>query len=383
MRTRTLAVALGLTMVSRSVWALREFRAEYGARADGARAERMRNSPQFRDGAFRNVAPPVERTGASYREVIGEMLFGDKKNQRYPTGPIPLFTPSAAEPAATGLHITWYGHASVLVEIDGARVLCDPVWSERVSPLQFAGPRRLHEPPVQLESLPEIDAILISHDHYDHLDMATVRTLVRTQTAPFLVPLGIGAHLERWKVPADRIIELDWDEYADVAGLRLTATAAQHFSGRTLTRNDTLWTSWVVAGSTHRVFYSGDSGYFDGYAKIGEQHGPFDAALIQIGAYDPAWPDIHMTPEEGVATHLDLRAELLIPVHWGTFNLAMHPWTEPADRVWSEARAHDVKLAIPRPGERVDVDDPPSVDGWWQALGAGAQSQPSVPGQLR
>jgi L-ascorbate metabolism protein UlaG (beta-lactamase superfamily) len=383
MRKRTLAVALGLTVVDTSVRALREVRAEYGAKAAGARAERMRNSPQFSDGAFRNAAPPVERTGASYREVIREMLFGDKKNQRYPAGPIPMLTPATAEQTAAGLHITWYGHASVLVEIDGARVLCDPVWSERVSPLRFAGPRRLHEPPVPLESLPKIDAIVISHDHYDHLDMATVRTLVRTQTAPFLVPLGIGAHLERWQVPADRIIELDWDEHADVAGLRLTATPAQHFSGRTLTRNDTLWTSWVIAGPAHRVFYSGDSGYFDGYAKIGERHGPFDAALIQIGAYDPAWPDIHMTPEEGVATHLDLRAELLIPVHWGTFNLAMHPWTEPADRVWNEAKAHGVEIAIPRPGERVDVGDPPPVDGWWQALAVGPQSQPSEPGQLR
>ncbi|HEV7977819.1 MBL fold metallo-hydrolase [Amycolatopsis sp.] len=383
MRTRALAAALGLTVINGSVLALREVRAEYGARAKGVRAERMRNSPQFRDGAFRNVAPPVERTGASYREVIREMLFGDKKNQRYPTGPIPMVTRSPAEPATTGLHLTWYGHASVLVEIDGARVLFDPVWSERVSPLQFAGPHRLHEPPVALESLPKLDAILISHDHYDHLDMATVQTLARTQAAPFLVPLGIGAHLERWKVPADRIIELDWDEHAEVAGLRLTATPAQHFSGRTLTRNDTLWTSWVVAGPAHRVYYSGDSGYFDGYAKIGEEHGPFDAALIQIGAYDPAWPDIHMTPEEGVATHLDLRAELLVPVHWGTFNLAMHPWTEPADRVWDEAKAHDVKLAVPRPGERIDVDNPPTVDGWWQALGVAPQSQPSGPGQLR
>ena len=369
MRTTTLAVALGLAATGRAAWALRGVHAEFGARASGARAERMRNSPQFRDGAFHNAAPPVERSGLSYRDVFREMLFGETKKLRHPSGPIPVITPETAEPAVAGLHITWYGHASALIEIDGARVLCDPVWSERASPAQFTGPRRLHAPPMALESLPKVDAILISHDHYDHLDMATVRALVRTQTAPFLVPLGVGAHLERWRVPAGRIIELDWDEYADVAGLRLTASAAQHFSGRTLTRNDTLWTSWVIAGHSRRVFYSGDSGYFDGYATIGEQHGPFDAALIQIGAYDPAWPDIHMTPEEGVAAHLDLQAKLLMPVHWGTFNLAMHPWTEPADRLWLEAKAHDVSLAIPRPGERVDVDDPPSVDGWWQALG--------------
>jgi L-ascorbate metabolism protein UlaG (beta-lactamase superfamily) len=368
MRKRTLAAALGLAVLGRSAWALRGVRAELGAKASGARADRMHRSPQFSGGSFRNVAPPVDRSG-SYGDVFREMFFGETRKLRHPAGPIPLITGQPAETAASGLRITWYGHASTLIEIDGVRVLCDPVWSERVSPAQFTGPKRLHSPPIPLESLPRIDAIVISHDHYDHLDMATVVELAQSQTAPFLVPLGIGAHLERWNVPVERIIELDWNEHAEVAGLRLTATPAQHFSGRTLTRNDTLWASWVVAGPHHRVFYSGDSGYFDGYATIGEEHGPFDAALIQIGAYDPSWPDIHMTPEEGVATHLDLRAKLLIPVHWGTFNLALHPWTEPADRVWREAKAHDVSLAIPRPGERVDVANPPSVDGWWQALG--------------
>jgi L-ascorbate metabolism protein UlaG (beta-lactamase superfamily) len=297
------------------------------------------------------------------------MLFGETKKLRHPSGAIPLITSDTGEPAPAELHITWYGHASALIEIDGARVLCDPMWSERASPARFAGPRRLHAAPVAVKSLPKVNAIVISHDHYDHLDLATVRTLLQTQDAPFLVPLGVGAHLERWRVPTERIIELDWDEHAEIAGLRLTATAAQHFSGRTLARDDTLWTSWVVAGPTRRIFFTGDSGYFDGYAAIGEQHGPFDAALIQIGAYDPAWPDIHMTPEEGVAAHLDLQARLLIPVHWATFNLAVHPWTEPADRLWREAKAHDVTVAIPRPGERVNADDPPSVDGWWQALG--------------
>jgi L-ascorbate metabolism protein UlaG (beta-lactamase superfamily) len=367
MSKKKFAVALGLA-VAGAAWALRDVPAELGRRATGDRAERMRNSPQYADGVFHNAAPPVLLAeGVGYGGLLREMLFGENRRLRRPAGPIPLVTPPDA--ASTGLHVTWYGHASALIEIDGARVLCDPVWSERVSPAQFAGPRRLHEPPVALGSLPPVDAIVISHDHYDHLDRATVIDLVRTQTAPFLVPLGIGAHLERWNVPAARIIELDWGEHADVAGLRLTASPAQHFSGRTLTRNDTLWTSWVVTGPTRRVFYSGDSGYFDGYAAIGAEHGPFDAALIQIGAYDPAWPDIHMTPEQGVATALDLRAKLLVPVHWATFNLALHPWTEPADRVWREAKAHDVALAVPRPGERVDVDDPPAVDGWWQTLG--------------
>jgi L-ascorbate metabolism protein UlaG (beta-lactamase superfamily) len=226
----------------------------------------------------------------------------------------------------------------------------------------------LHPVPLPLHDLPKVDAIVISHDHYDHLDMPTVRTLVRTQTAPFLVPLGVGAHLERWRVPPGRIIELDWEQSAEVAGVQLTATAAQHFSGRGFARDGTLWASWVITGLTRRVFYTGDSGYFDGYADIGAKHGPFDVSLVQIGAYDALWPDIHMTPEEGVATHLDLNAGLLIPVHWATFNLALHSWTDPVDRLWREAKAQGVSLAVPKPGERVDIDDPPIVDGWWQAL---------------
>jgi L-ascorbate metabolism protein UlaG (beta-lactamase superfamily) len=216
--------------------------------------------------------------------------------------------------------------------------------------------------------LPPLDAVLISHDHYDHLDYATVRELTARQKAPFVVPLGVGAHLDRWRVPGDRIVELDWDESVDLGGLRLTCTAAQHFSGRSLRRDYTLWSSWVIAGENRRVFYTGDSGYFDGYTGIGTAHGPFDATLVQIGAYDRRWPDIHMTPEEGVAAHLDVRGGLLVPVHWATFVLAFHPWSEPVDRVWREAKARGVSLAVPRPGQRVDVDDAPPVDGWWQAL---------------
>jgi L-ascorbate metabolism protein UlaG (beta-lactamase superfamily) len=186
--------------------------------------------------------------------------------------------------------------------------------------------------------------------------------------APFLVPLGVGAHLERWKVPADRIIELDWNEQVTVGNLQFVATEARHFSGRSLRRNDTLWGSWVITGKERRVFYTGDTGYFPGFAEIGSQHGPFDLTLIQIGAYSPYWPDIHMTPEEAVTTHLDVRGGLLLPVHWATFNLALHSWGEPVDRIWRETKQHGVTLAVPKPGERVKADDPAEVDGWWQAL---------------
>jgi L-ascorbate metabolism protein UlaG (beta-lactamase superfamily) len=351
----------------KTVAALRDLPAAFGAKATGARAERVRSSPQFDGKVFRNAAPRHPMTAASMRTIFREMFFGEHRELRKPAGAVPLVAAAPVE-SADGLHLTWYGHASTLVELDGARVLLDPVWSDRVSPAAFAGPRRLHEPPVPLSALGRIDAVVISHDHYDHLDLATVRTLVASSEAPFLVPLGVGAHLERWHVPAGRIIELDWHEEATVAGVRFVATPAQHFSGRGITNDDTLWTSWALLGPEHRVFYTGDTGYFDGFAAIGAELGPFDAALIQIGAYAPLWPDIHMTPEEGVAAGLDVRAKLLVPVHWATFQLAMHPWGEPADRVWSEAKEADLPLAIPRPGERIDATEPPEVDGWWQSL---------------
>jgi L-ascorbate metabolism protein UlaG (beta-lactamase superfamily) len=355
--------AVGAGLVALAAWQFRNLPAAFGGRPDRAVLSR---SPQFRDGVFRNSAPTTTMSTATLGDTVREMLFGGQR--RTPTGPVPLLTPPAA-PTETGLHLTWYGHASALVEIEGRRVLFDPVWSDRASPSELVGPRRLHRPPVPLAGLPRVDAVVISHDHYDHLDLASVRALVETQPAPFLVPLGVAAHLRRWHVPEDRIIELDWAQSAEVAGLRFTATAAQHFSGRLFRRDGTLWASWVVAGAGRKVFYTGDSGYFPGYAEIGAEHGPFDLALVQIGAYSAGWPDIHMTPEQGVATALDVGARLAVPVHWATFNLAPHAWVEPADRLWREAKARGLTIAVPRPGERIDVDAPPAVDGWWTTLG--------------
>ncbi|GGM45823.1 Zn-dependent hydrolase [Micromonospora sonchi] len=350
------------------VWAARDIPAALGGRLAGARAERAARSPQFRGDAFHNRAATRTMAPAPDRNLLRELIFG--KQKRRPSVAVPLVRPTRAPEVdpARELNIVWYGHASVLVEIEGRRVLLDPVWSERCSPSATIGPRRLHEPPVRLDELPRLDAILISHDHYDHLDMATVRELTARQSAPFLVPLGVGAHLDRWGVPADRIVELDWSQTHRVADLEITCAVAQHFSGRGLRRNGTLWNSWVVAGHQRRVYYTGDSGYFEGYAEIGAAHGPFDVTLMQIGAYDRAWPGIHMFPEEAVTAHLDLRGGLFLPVHWATFNLALHDWSEPVDRLWAEAKARDVRLAVPRPGERVVVDDPPPVDGWWQSI---------------
>jgi L-ascorbate metabolism protein UlaG (beta-lactamase superfamily) len=315
---------------------------------------------------FENITPATLLPPGSGPKIFRELLFGGQK--RKPSGPVPIVTPTSWELAPDTLRAIWFGHASTLVEIEGHRILLDPVWSLRCSPVQFTGPKRLHPMPVTLDELPPLDAILISHDHYDHLDMGTVRRLAKTQKAPFLVPLGVAAHLERWGVPRSRIVEMRWNEEHKIGGLRLVLTEARHFSGRAFQRNDTLWGSWVIAGARRRAFYTGDTGYMPGFAEIGSQHGPFDLTLIQIGAYSPYWPDIHMTPQEAVATHLDVQGGLLLPVHWATFNLALHAWSEPVDLIWREAKQNDVKLAVPRPGERIRTDDPAEVDGWWQAL---------------
>jgi L-ascorbate metabolism protein UlaG (beta-lactamase superfamily) len=363
-RWRT-GAALALGLGAAAYWAVREVPAAMGAKPAGERAARVRRSPQFAAGKFRNTVPASQVTVAGAPRLLAAAL-ADRERRR-PSAPIPVVTPDPADDPG-GLHLTWYGHSTAMVEIEGHRVLLDPVWSDRCSPSRLAGPKRLHEPPVALNALPPLDAVVISHDHYDHLDMDSIRALTDLQAMPFLVPLGVGAHLERWGVPAHRIVELDWTESAPVGELTLTATPARHFSGRGFDRDGTLWASWVIAGPSRKVFYSGDTGYFPGFAAIGAQHGPFDATLVQVGAYNDAWPDIHMTPEDGVATHVDVRGGLLVPVHWGTFTLAMHDWAEPVDRVWREAKARDVRLAVPRPGERVDVDAPPPVDGWWQAV---------------
>jgi L-ascorbate metabolism protein UlaG (beta-lactamase superfamily) len=371
--SRSLFTALAVTGVAASLaWAARDIPAALGGRPTGARLERMRQSPRYRDGAFQNVVPVSITAPGSVpggRGMVGEMLLG--RQRRRPSRPVPIVTPSAAElaaPASTGLRATWLGHATALVEIEGRRVLFDPVWSDRCSPSSLVGPRRIHPVPLELAALPTIDAVVISHDHYDHLDEASIRALVRLQEAPFLVPLGVGAHLERWGVPIERIVELDWDETATIAGLGFTATAARHFSGRLRSDNGTLWASWVLAGTDRKVFYTGDSGYFEGYTSIGAAHGPFDLTLIQIGAYAPYWPDIHMTPEEGVAAHVAVNGGLLVPVHWGTFNLALHDWSEPVERLAKEAAETGIRYAIPRPGEAIDVDAPPAPDAWWRTV---------------
>ncbi|QDY79982.1 MBL fold metallo-hydrolase [Streptomyces qinzhouensis] len=357
---------------------LRALRAEaFGADPSGERLERILRSPNFEDGSFRNpVGARTRPSGASMVEFAKIYFHKEARSRRSPAGRIPVHPTTAtdlAKPPVTGLRLTWMGHSSVLAEIDGRRVLFDPVWGERCSPYSFAGPKRLHPVPLPLAALGPVDAVVISHDHYDHLDLPTIKALASSDTV-FAIPLGVGAHLERWGVPAGRLRELDWQESADIAGLRFTATPARHFCGRGLrNQQNTLWASWVVAGAEHRVYHSGDTGYFPGFREIGAEHGPFDATMIQIGAYSEYWPDIHMTPEEGLRAHLDLqRGEptgVMLPIHWGTFNLAPHPWAEPGEGTVAAAAPTGARLALPVPGRPFEptAGDAPG-EQWWRTV---------------
>jgi L-ascorbate metabolism protein UlaG (beta-lactamase superfamily) len=246
-------------------------------------------------------------------------------------------------------------------------VLTDPVWSERASPFRILGPRRFHPPPIPLEGLPELDAVVISHDHYDHLEKASVLALAPTGVR-FFMPLGVGAHMEKWGVDPGQIIELDWwDSAGSSSGdIQLVATPARHFSGRGLSMNKTQWCSFVIMGPKHRVYFSGDTGLFPGFAEIGERYGPFQLTMLKIGAYNESWPDIHLDPEQAVAAHVALRGELLMPIHSGTFNLAFHNWFDPPDRLVAAATESSVQIVVPRPGQMFAPTEPPPLERWWQ-----------------
>ena len=352
-----------------------------GARAAGERLERMRASPRWAGNGFRNVAPirPGLRDPAAKFPSLTDFLCGGER--RVPTAPLPSQDPREAwqRQPSDGLRATWLGHSTVLVEIGGARLLTDPVWGRRASPSQLAGPKRFQPVPVPLKALPTIDAVLLSHDHYDHLCLPTVRALAKTNI-PFVTSLGVGAHLQAFGVPAERITELDWWESHTIpnTGVRVSAAPSQHFSGRGLKdRNATLWSSLVVESERHRVFFSGDTGLTDEYAAIRERFGRFDLVMLEVGAFHPAWGDIHLGPENALEALRLLGGGAFLPVHWGTFSLAMHAWDQPDEVLLDQAPRQGVHLLMPQLGEAVEPQQVESVTPWWRGVETGPA--PAVP----
>jgi L-ascorbate metabolism protein UlaG (beta-lactamase superfamily) len=304
-----------------------------------------------------------------------EYFFGSPGVERRPRCVLPVEDPLPvwAHAASSGLRVTWLGHSTALLEIDGVRVLTDPVFAKRASPVSFAGPSRFHPVPVSPDRLPALDAILVSHDHFDHLDYATIRELARRGT-PFVTSLGVGAHLEAWGIAPSRIIELDWWESASVGKLRFHATPARHFSGRGFgTGNATLWSSWVVESDRHRVFFSGDTGLTPEFSAIGARFAPFDLVLLEVGAFHPAWGTIHLGPDNALVAHELLGGGPLMPVHWGTFDLSLHAWDEPAERLAVRASRAGVRLVTPRLGRPIEPAHVERVDPWWRELGRSHQ----------
>jgi L-ascorbate metabolism protein UlaG (beta-lactamase superfamily) len=350
----------------------------------------MEASPLWAGERFRNVHPvmPGLRDPNASMPTIREFLCGGQR--RVPQRPLPSMSPLEAwsRAPASGLRATWLGHSTVLIEIDGLRVLTDPVWGTRASPSRLAGPKRFQPVPVPLGAMPPVDLVLVSHDHYDHLDYPTIRELAR-RDVPFVASLGVGAHLEAWGVRPERIVELDWWESHKVPNAELAVTAApsQHFSGRGLNnRNSTLWSSLVIRSPHHAVFFSGDTGLTTEYRAIRERLGPFDLVMLEVGGLHPSWGDMHLGPENALKALALLGGAPFLPIHWGTFSLAMHAWDQPAETLRELGPKAGARLVMPRLGEPVEPAHAEGVEPWWRVVDAtpreseaGAPSVPTLP----
>lgn len=341
----------------------------FGGRVPEQRRKQFEHLPHYNNKRF-NYPIPTKMT-TSIKEmfpVAWEFIKGNPS--RTPSAPIPIVELKRQDferPAHP--RVIWFGHSAALLQMSGLTILFDPMFGIAPSPVPFIGGKRFGgKLPMKLEDLPQIDYVMLTHDHYDHLDHGSIRAL-KGKVGHFIVPLGVSNHLIRWGVEADRITELDWWEERELDGLKLACTPARHFSGRgTGDRDSTLWCSWVLHGKDAKVYFSGDSGYGPHFKEIGERYGPFDLTMMECGQYDEKWAAIHMLPEQTVQAHEDVKGKVLIPIHWGGFTLAMHDWTDPAERVTKEAERRGVRLATPMIGESVSIGNSSSFpeSKWWR-----------------
>lgn len=365
-------VALGLTLAD--AWQ------GLGHRATGERRARMERSPQWKNGAFENPEPIVNSLGPM---LAGALSVSPDAEPREPVDALPVDPALLATLPESGLRVTWFGHSSTLIELDGVRVLTDPVWSERVSPLSWVGPRRWYGPLIPLDRLPHVDAVLISHDHYDHLDHRTLIAMKDWDTK-FIVPLGVGAHLAYWGIAPEKIVEVDWWDRTRLGALEIVSTPVRHASGRQVFDKDaTLWSGYALLGPTHRAFFSGDTGLFTALQDIGERLGPFDVTLLEVGQYHRSWPDWHMGPEQAVQAHQLVRGKVFVPLHWGLVALAYHAWTEPIERSLTASSRAEVNVVTPRPGQSFEPERPPQFARWWPKVAfESAEQHAIVSGQV-
>ena len=338
----------------------------------GLRLERARASKQFRNGRFWNSSGGMPRIDANSFALMTDLLLGGRK--RRPHSPLPVANPleTWAKPISSGYRITWFGHSTLLLECDSIRVLIDPVFGNYASPGFFAGRKRFHPVPATIAQLPKLDVVLLSHDHYDHLNSPSIHQLAKLRV-PFITSLGVGERLEKLGVDPALITELDWWEEHTLPGgaMSFTATPAQHFSGRGLRdRNVTLWSSWVITTSKRRIFYSGDTGLTVDLAIIGQRFAPFDLSLIEIGASNPAWADIHLGPANAMHAFEMLGGGTFLPIHWGTFDLALHRWDEPAETLVTLAETNGARVLTPLIGEAIEPSQVQTTSRWWRTVNA-------------
>ncbi len=341
------------------------------------RQKRIEKSPNWDGKMFKNIIETdLGLQPLNLLDTTVQWFFGGE--EREPKKPIPIVTPEPGAfagvfdiPSPSSLRVTWLGHSTLLFEIDGQRILVDPIWSKRCSPLASIGigHSRFHPPPIPISELPKLDAVLISHDHFDHLDKSSILTLAKTGV-PFYMPLGVGRYFQDWEIPEGQYFEHDWWESDTIPGgeIEIVATPARHFSGRNplFGKNPTLWASWAIIGPKNRVFFSGDSGMLDTFGEIGKRYGPFDLTAMEIGASDKNWAVLHFGPDSAVDAHIALKGKVTLPIHWGTFNLAFHHWYQPIERMVTVCEEKSVQLLAPRPGETMTPSEPPVLQRWWE-----------------
>ena len=320
-------------------WLVLSAPADYGERASNFDGKIFYNEHEFI--LLKDIPKDAPIWALSDKEVI-------------PESQLPLITPDFTGDSTGGeLFFSWFGHSSLFIQMDGKNILFDPVFSNRSSPVQFAGPKRFTPPPCSIKDLPEIDILIISHDHYDHLDKIAIKKL-DSKVKKYVVPLGVEKRLIKFGIRPDKITNMAWWEEISEEGLTITCTPARHFSGRTLSdRFETLWASWVVSDGKYRIFESGDSGWDDHFQRIGAKYGSFDLAFIEAGQYDIRWPSVHMKPEESFDAAKALGAAYMVPIHWGAFKLARHPWDDSVQRIVKAADGSGIRIITPHIGETV------------------------------
>lgn len=341
------------------------FSPEFGGKVSEKQKLHYQNSKNYKDGKF-ILQKPISTSESTWNS-IKKMMKGNPKGK--PIADIPANTIDSVSitTPTQKTTLTWFGHSTFLLQMEGKNILIDPMLGDNASPIPLGSTRRFTKNlPISIEKLPFIDFVIYSHDHYDHLDYGSVKKL-KDKVGKFFVPLGLGSHLVAWGVDPFKIEELDWWDTTNASGINLVCTPAQHFSGRGIfDRGATLWASWVITGKNDNIYFSGDSGYAPHFKEIGDKYGPFDITLIECGQYDEDWKYIHLFPEETVQANIDLKGKLLIPIHWGAFKLSNHSWTDPIERASKKANELDVPITAPKIGEPIILGNKPPKTNWWK-----------------